>query len=324
MSDVTPSARALARVRDLAAAQRDDLAEPVPQRLLEAVRSRAQLTINFHPDRPAADGRTAARALADDGIYRTQFETGTSAGGLDSVVNGARSRWEHRMFAGAYDDASPAQRPRYAGLDLVGYGDGACPRFGSCHLRLRSHLLDRTTMTWGDSASEPLVVGVWGIMDAVLAAANAAGWPEASGRQQQDGRLDRYVEAQVHHQVAVASDVQTVVADPAFRGQPAGRDLERLALRHGVALEWHAGYVLEPDALDPDFRTEASPVLAQDLHDRLARPGQLLDAELLGRGVQAVLADPVAWSVYGDQARVLQELKYLWHHLVARGHPSSA
>ena len=43
-----------------------------------------RVTLNFHPDR-LLDGRTVLRRLADEGVYRSQFETGTSNGGLTAV-----------------------------------------------------------------------------------------------------------------------------------------------------------------------------------------------------------------------------------------------
>src|SRR5690606_24810085 len=64
-----------------------------------SVLERAVLTVTFHADRPARDGRTAAEALADDGVYRTQFETGVSSGGLDEVLAGARRRLSRATFS---------------------------------------------------------------------------------------------------------------------------------------------------------------------------------------------------------------------------------
>ncbi|MDE9366233.1 DUF3626 domain-containing protein [Luteipulveratus sp. YIM 133132] len=310
---------ALDHVRVLAAASY----QQVPSAAMGRVRRTGTVTVNFHPDRPARDGRTAAQALADDGIYRSQFETGTSAGGLDAVMSGARSRWESAMFGGAYDRAPLGDRPRYGGLDLVGYATGACPRFGSCHLRLRTSLREHTTYTFGDSATEPEAAGTWDALESVIAAALHDGMPEVRGTQEHTGRLDRYIEAQIHRAVLVATDVAALVADPSFRETGVGNDLARLSARHGVPIVWHHGYVLDPDTLDPQFRTELSPVLAQDVHDRLARPGQRLDAELVGRAVQDVLRSPRDWAAYGDEVQVLQELKYLWHHLVELGAPAN-
>jgi Protein of unknown function (DUF3626) len=74
----------------------------------------AHITLHFHPDRRLADGRSVAEALRDDGVYRNQFETGISNG----LLGGDRVRWEHQLFAGAYDGALPAERPKYGGLNV--------------------------------------------------------------------------------------------------------------------------------------------------------------------------------------------------------------
>ncbi len=67
--------------------------------------------------------------MAGDGVYSSQFVTGTSNGGLTAHPGGDRWRWESRISAGAYDDAAPDQRPAYGALnyrrDPVGGGSSA-------------------------------------------------------------------------------------------------------------------------------------------------------------------------------------------------------
>jgi hypothetical protein len=60
-----------------------------------------RVTLHFHPDRLAA-GTPILERMARDGVYRSQFETGTSNGGLTAYPDGDRWRWESRIFAGAY------------------------------------------------------------------------------------------------------------------------------------------------------------------------------------------------------------------------------
>lgn len=284
----------------------------------------ARLTINLHPDRLARDGRSTLEALLGDGEVRNQFETGISAGGLDKVMSGARTRWEHTMFGGAYDGAVAYERPRYAGLTLVGDPWGACPRFGSCHLVLRPQLRERATFTWGDSATEPVHVGVWGALGAVMDGATEDGWPELAGHTRApDQLLDVYIEAQVHAPVLLGRDVEALVLDGSFRDTEVHRVGAAVSDRYGLRLDWAPARVLDQIGLDPKFRTTSSPQLAREVHARLARPDQRLDAELIGRGAQDVARrGGVGWEAYGDPAQVLQELKYLWHHLVAHGTPA--
>ncbi|WP_420112786.1 DUF3626 domain-containing protein [Pseudactinotalea sp.] len=283
------------------------LASSTPTSLADVL-ARARVTVTFHPDRPGQDGRTAAAGMAADGVYRTQFETGTSSGGLESVLRGARSGWERVMFAGAYDGAAPAERPRYGGLDLLPYPNGACPRFGSTHLRLRSHVLNRCTFSWGDSVTEPSAVGTWDRLGRVLAAAASAGAPEVSGRARVGAdRVDGdIIEAQVHGGLHLR-DVEAVVTDPAYRGTAVEHDLRHACERFGARLEWHTGYALPAADLDPEFRGPEPIELARAIAERFARDA--LDPELLGRAAAAMAVDP-------------QHLKYVWHHLAAFGYPA--
>lgn len=71
-----------------------------------------RITLNFHPDR-AARGVHILHAMAHECHYLSQFETGTSNGGLSAHPGGARWRWEQSIFGGAYDDAPAAERPKY-------------------------------------------------------------------------------------------------------------------------------------------------------------------------------------------------------------------
>ena len=116
-----------------------------------------RVTLNFHPDR-LLDGVTVLERLARDGRYRSQFETGTSNGGLTAHPGGDRWRWEQRTFGGAYDDAPAAERPKYGALDHRRRPTGGAPRFGSAHLRLTGAVLDRATFCFPDSVFEPTAV----------------------------------------------------------------------------------------------------------------------------------------------------------------------
>lgn len=59
-----------------------------------------RVTCSFHPDRWAAPGSTelVIERLAREGVYRSQFVTGTSSGGLTAFRGGDRFRWESALF----------------------------------------------------------------------------------------------------------------------------------------------------------------------------------------------------------------------------------
>lgn len=114
--------------------------------------------MNFHPDR-VSSGAAVLERLAGEGVYRSQFETGTGNGGLTAYAGGDRWRWEQRIFGEAYDGAPPEERPKYGALSHPGRTVGAAIRFGSAHLRLAEHVLDRTTFCFPDSVLEPADFG---------------------------------------------------------------------------------------------------------------------------------------------------------------------
>ncbi|MBL7257860.1 DUF3626 domain-containing protein [Paractinoplanes lichenicola] len=304
--------RALAYVRELFPA-----AGPVP--------AGAPITVSFHPDRLLADGLTVAEHLAAEGVYRSQFETGISNGGLTAYAGGDRDLWEQRMFPGVYADGRG--RPIYGGLNLAGYPDGASPRFGSCHLVLNASVLPRATFSHGDSFTAPTVFGTAGTFSAVWAAlldevertGSALNLPAASPEQwvaaltaprTGPGRaMDHYVEAQVHGGVTLSEHVTAVVADPSFRRTPVEPLLRSLA----PELRWSPGFVLPAAEFPDELRGPEVPPLARAVATHYGL--DVLDAAAVGRATR----EPGTWSSFGTPAEVLQLLKKVWHILVLRG-----
>lgn len=247
------------------------------------------LTLNFHPDR-LHDGQILLAALLAAGVYRSQFETGTSNGGLSAHAGGARWLWESRIFGGVYDGVAPEQRPKYGALNFRGYAFGGSPRFGSAHVRLRPEVAARCTFCYPDSVFEPIHFGVAGRCDLV----------ERALADDQD-LLDDYIEAHVHGPIRLHEDVEALVLDPCYRGTP----VETLARRFPCALEWHGGFRLAVEVLRryPDYRG------AQfvDLGAALAQDGWL-DPTVIGHAAAGGRHDP-------------QDLKKVWHYLARFGAP---
>jgi Protein of unknown function (DUF3626) len=76
------------------------------------------VTLNFHPD-ALHQGPLMIDVLAREGIYRSQFETGTSNGGLTAPSGGDRWLWESRMFGTAYDNGEQELQPKYGALNYL-------------------------------------------------------------------------------------------------------------------------------------------------------------------------------------------------------------
>lgn len=253
----------------------------------EEVESTVRVTLNFHPDR-LHRGVPILRALAADGVYRSQFETGTSNGGLTAHPGGDRWRWESRLFGGAYDDVSPVERPKYGALDYRRRATGGSPRFGSAHIRLRPHVLERCTFCYPDSVFDPVHFGVASRMSLISVA-------ETDERD----ALDRYIEAHVHGPLRLHEDVEALVLDPCYRGT----EVDTLARELPCRTEWHSGFRLPVEELrrHPQYR---GPEYVQ-LGLALAVDGWLTPA-LIGEAARSELYD-------------MQDLKKVWHYLARFG-----
>ncbi|WP_405691414.1 DUF3626 domain-containing protein [Streptomyces sp. NBC_01185] len=247
-----------------------------------------RVTMNFHPDR-VSGGRTVLERLAEDGVYVSQFVTGTSNGGLTAHPGGDRWRWESRIFGGAYDGASAHERPVYGALDFRRSPYGAAPRFGSAHVRLNSDALEHSTFCYPDSFLEPSDFGVAAAGSRLVALAEADG----------ADALDDYVEAQVHTPVRLDRDVEALVLDPCFRGTA----VEEAARALPCPVEWHGGFRLSAEELrrHPGYRGPEYVELGAAL-----AVGGFLDARIIGEAARTGRHDQ-------------QDLKRVWHCLARFG-----
>ncbi|MFS0724064.1 DUF3626 domain-containing protein [Paenibacillus sp. 1P07SE] len=238
-----------------------------------------------------------------------------------------------------------SERPKYGALDLMLHPDGPSPRFGSCYLLLKPSVSERATFTYLDSHQLPEEKCTYrafdGMMAAILRDAFLADFavgernltpprliahlrerlaaPVAERLRGQPARnLNHYVEAQVHGSVSLAEDAEALVADPSFRGTPAGAALEQLCQSYRLALHWHSGFAMDAAEVPPDFRGRAMPSLAA----RIAEGGRV-DAARIGAAAVDVRRHPERWQDRGEPAQVLQELKLLWHVLVRFGEQAS-
>jgi hypothetical protein len=215
------------------------------------------------------------------------------------------------------------ERPKYGALDLMLHADGPAPRFGSCYFLLKPEVGRRCTFTYLDSHQDPRQRGTLEELDDVLAALLeeifyydfALGETDltvprlldhlttrlASGkRAKMAHNLNHYIEAQVHGEVRLDRDVESLVADPAFHGTTVGATLEKLCTANGIALAWHPGFALLVDKVPLDFRGPTMPSLARRITKR-----DYFTTSDLGAAT----------------AEGLQEIKLLWHVLVRFGEP---
>jgi hypothetical protein len=156
----------------------------------------------------------------------------------------------------------------YGGLDLLGQQNGACPRFGASHLRLRPAVIERAEFSYGAAGSAGagdagLAAAVAGVLETVATTSCLLGRDGVDvgsfarvmlGREPRrpDGpfapamgySLDDYIEAQMPGPVDLAADAEAIVIDPAYAGSPTADALLAAARRHGLQAMWHPGCVL--------------------------------------------------------------------------------
>ncbi|TIC86661.1 DUF3626 domain-containing protein [Nocardioides sp. GY 10127] len=248
--------------------------------------------MHFHPGWGFGEG-TVRDAIAAEGVYRSQWETGISNGGLTAHPGGDRWRWESRIFDGRYDEADAKERPIYGAWNRRDDLYGASPRFGSAYLRLKPETIRRATFCWPDSVYEPEAVGGPEHLEELCRLADAGAidpslQPDSAAGLSLDDPLNDYVEAHLHGGLEISRDVEALVIDPSDR-EACGESLERLA----CPIEEHAGYRVTAEAIDPTYRGEVPITLARKLRGEIT-PARLAAASRSGD--------------YDPQA-----VKWLWH-----------
>jgi hypothetical protein len=246
-----------------------------------------RISIHFHPDR-LHRGKQLLDVFADEGVLRSQFETGTSNGGLTAHFGGDRWKWESRIFGGAYDNVEAGERPKYGALNFRRRLCGGSVRFGSAHFRLTADVLQRATFCYPDSYFEPHDFGVAARMPLIDLAKAHDGDP-----------LDDYIEAQVHAPLRLPQDVEAIVLDPCFKNT----DVEIGAGKLACPIEWHLGFEAQTTDIlaNAGYRGDEYAALCA----ALSRDGKL-DAAMIGRASRSGKFDE-------------QSLKRTWHYVARFG-----
>lgn len=308
----------------------------------------ARVALHFHPDRPDPDNLTVAEALLESGIYKSQFETKMSNGSVTAFAGGERDIWEKTVFGGSFhlEDTMAKERPKYGALNLMLHPDGPSPRFGSCYFLLKPEVSQRCTFTYLDSHTNPDEKGTFEEFTDVMAALLFEIFTRDFAIGEKDimperlihhllhnlekpivdpseisnvRNLNHYIEAQVHGDVSLRSDVEALVVDPSFKESTIDMHFKSMAEKYGFKLYYHQGFQLAVEEVPSDFRGPDMPSLAE----RIAIDG-VVDVSLVGRAAIDLKTNPEKWSDRGEYKNVLQELKLLWHVLVKYGKPHSA
>lgn len=327
---------------------------------LESIRLHARVVVHFHPDRRGKSSVTVAEALLADGLYKSQFETGSSTGSRTAFPGGDRDVWERTLFGGAYhtDGVSLAERPKYGALELIRYPDGPWPRFGSCHLVLDSAIGARTSFTFSGSEQERAfdrlgtidrLEGVMAPLLVEIAAGEGARvpWPPFTAPTLGDenatvgGFVERLSQELPRDRVNSTTARPGRVLDTGIEAQihgpiDLGRHVERLVVDPAFRdtptgdqlrqIGRKYSFSLE---YHPGFRLAAREVpeefrgpAVSRLARRIAGDG-MIDAATIGAAEASLYSEPERWRDWGTRDETLQHLKQLWHVLVHYGAPAS-
>jgi hypothetical protein len=245
------------------------------------------ITLHFHPDRASSMGHIL-ESMAATNLYKSQFETNTSNGGLTAHPGGDRWNWENRIFGSAYESMPPEQRPKYGSLNYKKDLYGGSPRFGSAYIKLKQRVLERSTFCYPDSVFEPDAFGTAMHMSLVDLA-----------KQGDKDLLDDYIEAHVHGDIIVNKDIEVLVLDPCYKDS----NIEILASKLGCSLAWHDGYELSISELEKHSEYRGPEFVA--LGKKISKE-DILNPKILG--------EAAASNKYDEQA-----LKRVWHYIARFG-----
>ena len=323
---------------------------------MECIREHGRVLVHFHPDRLDVTRRPVAEALLADGVYRNQFETGLSTGGLLPFAGSARDSWERSLFGGAYhaEGVALSERPKYGALELVRFSDGPIPRFGSCYFVLQPSVTTRTSFTFAGSedprAPERLgtIDNLHLVMAALFAEIDAGGfaspsWPPFRGPTLGVPNLTvgRFLE--------LVPALASPRPDP--RDLPVGRvlDTQIEAQIHGlVDLREDVELLVADPAFEPHATADHLREMSQRYHfplrwhrgfrlsvadvpddfrgpemprlaQRIANRDGFVDAAAIGAAEATLHRQPEIWRDWGSHAEALQHLKQLWHVVVHDG-----
>lgn len=302
----------------------------------------ARISIHFHPDRPLENKKLVVDSLIESGFYKSQFETYISNGSVSAHAGGDRDLWEQNLFGGAYKEYIKEERPKYGSLNIMFHSDGSSPRFGSCYFLLKPEISKYATYTYMDSHKNPNEKGTYKEFDYIISALLSEIFERdyALGEKNltitkfinhllynigndldenifkslPSRNLNHYIEAQVHTNISLKDDVETLVIDPSFKETEIGKSLVELCLKYDINLFYHKGFKLNVKDVPNDFRGNTMQSLAKKIAEN-----NIITAYIIGKACLDLKNNPNKWNDRGDYKTSIQELKLLWHVLLKYG-----
>lgn len=293
------------------------------------------ITLNFHPDRFSNNGKMVIENINSQGLYKGQFQTGTTNGGKTAYKGGDRYHWEEALFQSAYPEDS-MERPKYGALNLLKYLDGASVRFGSSFFTLKHEVMDRCTFSYGDSSTHPVTLSTGDTFECVLVdlfkdvlenqkilnmmvpsvqEALAVLMFKRDSLKNMGRNLDYCIESHVHGDVSLLDDVESFYLDSSYKNTEIEEISYDMCRKYGVNLEWIPVRELEVKDIDVFFRGPKILKLAKTIDKVCTECSGTLNAKLLGDASRDSELNFANWEHIGSKDEVFQYLKQLWHTL---------
>ncbi|GAA0180945.1 DUF3626 domain-containing protein [Clostridium sediminicola] len=317
------------------------------EKLINNIFQYSFVTINFHPDRISNRGTLIIEEILKEGMYYSQFKTGTTSGSKTAYTGGERDLWERELFGGHYHckETNHDRRVKYGSLNIMNYKDGASPRFGSCYFKLNRNILDRCTFTFGDSYLKPKSTGTkdsfYSIMRTMLDEIiqrkrffNSNGYNlikaikylsemnenNLSTQYGSIGKaLDDYIEVQIHGDINLKNDIECFVLDESFKGTEILQYILKISKEFDINVEWISARKVFVNDIPDEFRGPIIKPFAKKILEELQTSFNYIDANTIGRASRLIERNPSKWSEFGDTNKTFQYLKQLWHVLVQYG-----
>ncbi|CAE7855688.1 CML6 [Symbiodinium necroappetens] len=207
--------------------------------VLAWIRELAPLIVHINLDK-------VGQFFMKDTHYRNQFETKTSGGLLKTS---AREKWERGLFGTAYDDAKPAERPKYGVQNIWNDPRGVvgARQYGDSYIVLKDFRL-RCTLSPQDSANLPArklaVLDYYAhvlleysdkeLKEAIRVAEK--GDEKVGDSEMVVEKWGMYKEAQLHGEIDLRKHVDRLVANERHRKQADW--VKKLCKKNGWTLTW--------------------------------------------------------------------------------------
>lgn len=309
------------------------------ENIKKLILEKTSVVLHFHPYRILPSYKTVIDSLLEDGIYRNQYETNISNGGLFPFKGGLREEWEKKIFGEKYIIEGRKQKdcPKYGALDFKLFSEGPSPRFGSAYLVLDKNILPYCTFTYNDSSDEPKGRGVADKFDVILAELLSEIFTREyflgkkdiniseffsyikdkinSSKPTNYGRnLNHYIEVQIHCDINLLNYATHLVCDSSFKNTKFEEKIIGLGKKNSLKHSWYPGFQIKIEDIPDNFRGPFSSEFA-----KIISTSGYLNSISLADFEKNYFDNEAYWKQEYPDKNLLQELKYLWHILVKFG-----